>query len=124
MAPSKTPTSFNVHSAQLLGSRSEPPQRTSSRYVGVCKRKAGGWGARIWIPKLKKLEYLGNYTTEEEAARAYDERARPLGKRCNFPPETQATIDLTQASSSDGESDAGMYAGHVPRRQHVGLCGL
>lgn len=61
----------------------------SSDYKGVCLRKDNQ--SRPWrasIRKDGKLRHIGNFMTQEEAARAYDQQARLLfGKfaKLNFP---------------------------------------
>jgi hypothetical protein len=60
----------------------------ASEFVGVCRQlKAKKWLAMIYIEG--KGAYLGTFDSEEEAARAYDERAAALGKPVNFPTEGQ-----------------------------------
>ena len=63
----------------------------SSRYRGV---KTSGSG-RKWVASIQKggpstKTYLGTFDVEEDAARAYDARARFLGEHawCNFPDDT------------------------------------
>jgi len=51
----------------------------TSSYRGVYFNKSSGtWRARIWIKG--KSQHIGNYDTEVEAAKAYDERALLLGR--------------------------------------------
>ena len=60
----------------------------ASQFVGVRRSpKSKRWGAVIYIDG--KATGLGTYDREEEAARAYDERAAPLGKPVNIPTEGQ-----------------------------------
>lgn len=60
-----------------------------SRYKGVgLEKRTGRWFARMKI--AGKHTYLGSFVTEEEAARAYDAKAREVHgefARLNFPEE-------------------------------------
>eukprot|EP00622_Pseudochattonella_farcimen_P008190 FR744373.1.p1 GENE.FR744373.1~~FR744373.1.p1 ORF type:complete len:192 (+),score=24.48 FR744373.1:3-578(+) len=58
--------------------------RISSRFVGVSWKKANKkWTVRINLDR-SKVEHIGYYEAEEDAATAYDKRARVLGKETNF----------------------------------------
>ena len=58
--------------------------RISSRFVGVGWNKANKkWKVRINLDR-SKVEHIGYYEAEEDAATAYDKRARVLGKETNF----------------------------------------
>ncbi|KAJ8601916.1 hypothetical protein CTAYLR_008103 [Chrysophaeum taylorii] len=61
--------------------RAEVPQ---SRFKGVYFVLGGRWEAKITY--RSKSKHLGTYDSEEEAARAFDARARLLGvpERCNY----------------------------------------
>ena len=54
-------------------------KNTSSKYLGVCKHKGNGmWEAYIKIEG--RQTYLGGFTNEELAARAYDKKAKGVYK--------------------------------------------
>ena len=66
-----------------------PPQRNVqggtgySQFLGVTYQK-GKYQAQIRVGP-ESNEYLGRFDDERDAARAYDVRAKQLGKECNFP---------------------------------------
>jgi hypothetical protein len=73
-----------------------PNKRKGSGFVGVYpynpteiinKSKFGGdkWGCKFKVPSKKHSDKHGPYDTEEDAARAYDALAGPLGRPVNFP---------------------------------------
>jgi hypothetical protein len=78
---------------------SEPPvtvgeerkQRGSSRYVGVrWEKDSSSWLVRLYDPQTKRMQRIGSYACEEDAARAYDYaavQARGPGAERNFPGE-------------------------------------
>lgn len=57
----------------------------SSKYRGVYwNRECQAWRARLWHDK--KSQHIGNFKSEIEAAKAFDKRAREVGrKELNFP---------------------------------------
>jgi hypothetical protein len=79
----------------------------SSQFIGVSRtQKNGKWSAYIIIDG--KLISLGNiFSSEEEAARAYDERAAALGKAVNFPTEGQEQAVKKGTSKFRGVSKHG-----------------
>jgi hypothetical protein len=67
------------------GANRRPNRNAASRYKGVIRR-GNRWRARITIDQKQRI--IGNFDTDELAARAYDEEARRLfGEfaRTNFP---------------------------------------
>ncbi|KAH8052206.1 hypothetical protein JL722_10306 [Aureococcus anophagefferens] len=88
----------------------KPPPKAgrtyTSQYVGVCKEYDDShnsekpWRAQIWTGTA---ELLGFFATEMEAVRAYDARARELGKPMNFPDEVPAEASVETDASDDAE---------------------
>eukprot|EP00629_Pelagomonadales_sp_RCC1024_P003405 CAMPEP_0119265574 /NCGR_PEP_ID=MMETSP1329-20130426/4356_1 /TAXON_ID=114041 /ORGANISM="Genus nov. species nov., Strain RCC1024" /LENGTH=264 /DNA_ID=CAMNT_0007265415 /DNA_START=312 /DNA_END=1102 /DNA_ORIENTATION=+ len=70
--------------------RTEVPQ---SRFKGVYFVLGGRWEAKITF--RSKSKHIGTFDTEEEAAKAFDARARSLGvpERCNFDADGNEAID-------------------------------
>ncbi len=65
------------------GNRIVRQSTDSSIYRGVSPgTRKGSWKAQIKVDN--KLESLGTFDTEEEAAEAFDERAWQLGRHTNF----------------------------------------
>ena len=73
------------HSQQMRNRRRNAAKRSDStnRYRGVVRKSANRWGALIVIDRVRY--WLGSFKTEEEAAQAYDARARLHGFPLNFP---------------------------------------
>ncbi|KAG1681330.1 hypothetical protein FOA52_007376 [Chlamydomonas sp. UWO 241] len=69
----------------------ERKQRSSSLFVGVSWHKtSSSWNAWISNPQTKRNRHIGSYTSEEDAARAYDcaaVQACGSGTKRNFPGE-------------------------------------
>ncbi|KAG1671893.1 hypothetical protein FOA52_003460 [Chlamydomonas sp. UWO 241] len=67
-----------------------PAPGKKSSFIGVSWNKSNKtWEARLWDPEAKRKQYIGTYTSEENAARAYDyEAVKMHGPECterNFP---------------------------------------
>ncbi len=81
----------NQKSNLRLATRSEQEinkGRKTEKYKGVTKLRNGRWKAQFRVNGV--MEYIGEYATDEEAARAYDNVFRLKigeGQGLNFPPE-------------------------------------
>jgi AP2-like factor, euAP2 lineage len=75
---------------QSLRRQSKGYHQNSSKYRGVTKHQKGKWEARIGQVVGKKYKYLGLFTSETDAAIAYD-RAAVQAKRLN----AQTNFDIS-----------------------------
>ena len=85
-----------------------------STYIGVCVasqqrgqpkgKEEVRWKAYITVNG--KREDLGTYGKEIDAARAYDRRARKLGRQVNFPGERKRASKKKASESSESESES------------------
>jgi hypothetical protein len=78
---------------QSLRRQSKGYHQNSSQYRGVTKHQKGKWEARIGQVVGKKYKYLGLFTSEVDAAVAYD-RAAVESKRLN----AQTNFDMSSYS--------------------------
>lgn len=61
----------------------KPARPGLTRFRGVSYHKNN----RRWVAQIKvngKVEFLGNFISDVDAAEAFDKRARGLGRQCNF----------------------------------------
>jgi hypothetical protein len=76
----------DAHSDQTGSSRKRRKYDIKFKGVYACKVSGGNyWQAQISI--YGNTTHLGVFRTAEEAGRAYDEQARALGRKLNFPNE-------------------------------------
>lgn len=65
-----------ANNSQNVVNRSQTKTKVNSKYKGVHKTASGKWQAQIWYNN--KNYALGSFDTEEEAALAYNQKAREM----------------------------------------------
>jgi hypothetical protein len=86
---------------QSLRQQSKGYHQNSSQYRGVTKHQKGKWEARIGQVSGKKYKYLGLFTSEMDAAVAYDRaavQAKGIDALTNF--DLTHYMDLLSTSST------------------------
>lgn len=61
----------------------KPDRPGLTRFRGVSFHKNN----KKWVAQIKingKVEFLGNFSSDVDAAEAFDKKARGLGRQCNF----------------------------------------
>ncbi|KAL4425396.1 hypothetical protein ABPG75_009412 [Micractinium tetrahymenae] len=108
-------------SPQAGGVRTSATGGGPSRYRGVVWHKSNSkWEARVY--EGGKQRFLGYFTSEDAAARAYDEQAARLHgdpSRLNFPGEHTATLSLS-GGSKGSRGGAGAAAASPPKSPRSG----
>ena len=98
--------------------------KAAHSYVGVSQHKnTARFEAHVWNaaainstnlrrPKGRQI-YCGTFATAEEAAKAYDRVARPLGKACNFPPSDEEVMaDTFVCGTAEYYDSALIFSNH------------
>ena len=89
------------------------------------RRRSHTWkvGAGLWRANIRidnHGENLGNFAAEEDAARAFDRRARQVGRASNFPTDHQ--VDEAEVSATLMLSFHRICCGTIPKRVHSICC--
>ncbi|KAG1667891.1 hypothetical protein FOA52_013651 [Chlamydomonas sp. UWO 241] len=88
----------------------EQKARSSSRFIGVCWDKSNSaWRAQLRDPQTKRQRCIGCFTSEEDAARAFDcavvKVHRPETKR-NFPSEVISELPVSKGEEQKERSSS------------------
>jgi hypothetical protein len=83
----------------------------SSRYLGVCWHRGDeAWHVKLWVPQTKRERSIGFFTSEEDAARAFDFAAvkeHGAGAKRNFPTETISAPPVSLGEKRKSSASAG-----------------
>jgi hypothetical protein len=86
--------------SELPVRKGEERKQRSSRYVGISWNKgSSSWRVRLTDTQTKRSNTIGNYVSEEDAARAYDcaaVQARGPGVKRNFPGEAISELPVSK----------------------------
>jgi hypothetical protein len=103
-APTTT-TTTTTNETNIITTK--PPRRKTAHFVGVRRRQWGTYAAEVRNQLTGCREWLGTFSSQEEAAVVYDTRLRQLKgpqAKCNFPPLDYSGAQVVRVIYPHGKS--------------------